>query len=1231
MLSSIFKNRILPSEGARNLFIVILAITVFYIIAFRGILFNSDHVYQNWDNGIPPFSIQLKHLSDISKSTWWSSIDMGTPGVWTGMTRYFDVVVLDGLSFLDGKLLAKWLYLFYVIIGGTGFWLICRTLGWGLWTTLVVILISQFNPKTYSLVISGHWLSQGFVYMLIPWLLFILYKAKDASSIWTFGTWTISAGIIGTLIFSATAIGIAYFGVFVMLFLLAFTFNRQWWRTCLCIITVFLIITILHFYWLVPVRLISQEIDASFKFAQTVDQLSSGYISLYHNTSPNFWNAIIGHADVNSMAHEYVYPDAGEMGRIWKIAAYFLLIIAVSGFLFKSGEQRNWKIFAVLCFIAGIILFAGDQTFAGRLFYEEILFKVKVVFFLMARTGRWLPVYYVGLAMMLGFALNGVNRFFKEEPNFLFLLRTAQIFLVIALIAYWFPYWSGSLTEPRNKTSQTLSLMSQEVSSEEAEVVRRFSQDKEDYRITVLPTNAGPIGHIPEPPKSTYTRSSLLLGKDNMPGFVHSGDVFSRFLLNLIHREDPYTDNAGRLLGLGAVKRIVQARDEKYYTYFDFGYMSRPYNIEEGMLFETENVLGKFLSAQKDIALEYNEAWKFNGVNIYKNSDFLPRIRASEGAYLASGGMPLFISMSEMPSNPFISDALFFGTDLEESSVKKLMPYWKGVVIHNNSGTELLLPFFSKEYWHPANAAGNDISKGWVPLSDVWHSALWLDGSPLNNGALISRERAEINFHLKHAGTYRVFVCYGRMPDYGGGVSFILNGKTLASVADIENNQRGFIWKDFGDIDLIEKDNALKVEAIDKGVAIRGFLIVPTKIFNEAMKKLDESLLARGNISIIAEAESVSDVGSDSKSSKLSIPLIHDSDKVNITMINAKNISDGTADGRQIVTEGEQAGEVIFDIKFGEAITRCKLEYYPRLYNDPSGSGFVAAYFSRDGINYQPISKRISNKSKRLDDIYGLRQEDTLNCNGDRIFIKFELRLAQLCSLLRGSYTPMRVEGHVNRAFGDVVKSGGQAVNLPASFTLDMPKKGKYNIAARMIGKKGEMIEMFASGVQRTFKLKQDGAAWLDMGEVEVKTQGQFNIKLAGSKDVLCDLFNIESIEMRDTAAEGIRVKYNRINPAKYEVNLEHKKPTLLLFSESYHPKWYLKVNDKISEPIKVFGFMNAYPIQSVSDSEAVLYFKYQPIREYYWKISRIGWIVLGIAFVFCSIGYLQKKREKTI
>jgi hypothetical protein len=120
----------------------------------------------------------------------------------------------------------------------------------------------------------------------------------------------------------------------------------------------------------------------------------------------------------------------------------------------------------------------------------------------------------------------------------------------------------------------------------------------------------------------------------------------------------------------------------------------------------------------------------------------------------------------------------------------------------------------------------------------------------------------------------------------------------------------------------------------------------------------------------------------------------------------------------------------------------------------------------------------------------------------------------------------------------------------------------------------------------------------------------------------------MESIEMRDTHAEGIKVRYNRINPAKYEVNLEHKKPTLLLFSESYHPKWYLKVSDKISEPIKVFGFMNAYPIQSASDSEAVLYFKYQLIKEYYWKVSHIGWIVVATGFVICVIGWFYERKQ---
>src|SRR5208283_4164016 len=397
MINSLIQKYNLLSKNRAQPVIIAAAIILFYVIAFRGVVFQPGYIYQNWDNAIPPFSEQMKNLADFSKSTWWSAPDMGTPSAWSGMNRYFDMIVLEGLAPLGGKFVGKWLNMIYALVGGLGVWVICRQLGWGLLMALPVVLLSQFNPKTYSLVISGHILHQGFAYSLAPWLIILIFRTVNSESMWGYCACIISAGVIGTLITSASAFGVVYFGLFFLTFIIAFSFHRRWGKLLIGFFVVSLIVLILNIHWIMPARAISSEVDASFKFNQTVAQTRDNYIALYHNFSTVLADAFIGHTDNNGMATEYVYPISDKTRFIWKTSAYLLLALAVCGLFFKG--QKNWKLFAVLCLLIGVILFAGDKTYVGRIFYENILLKYfTTVFFLMTRTARWLIVYYFGLA-----------------------------------------------------------------------------------------------------------------------------------------------------------------------------------------------------------------------------------------------------------------------------------------------------------------------------------------------------------------------------------------------------------------------------------------------------------------------------------------------------------------------------------------------------------------------------------------------------------------------------------------------------------------------------------------------------------------------------------------------------------------------------------------------------------------------------------------------------------------
>jgi len=105
-------------------------------------------------------------------------------------------------------------------------------------------------------------------------------------------------------------------------------------------------------------------------------------------------------------------------------------------------------------------------------------------------------------------------------------------------------------------------------------------------------------------------------------------------------------------------------------------------------------------------------------------------------------------------------------------------------------------------------------------------------------------------------------------------------------------------------------------------------------------------------------------------------------------------------------------------------------------------------------------------------------------------------------------------------------------------------------------------------------------------------------------------------------------VQYTRENGAHYNIDLNAEKPVLLLFSEAFHSKWYLKTDSELLKPVMAYRFMNAYPGSSEKFSKTTLYFKYQLIMDYWWKISGTVWIVIAIGLMFCCVGWFKSERR---
>ncbi|HCR12550.1 MAG TPA: hypothetical protein PKD41_09465, partial [Solidesulfovibrio sp.] len=151
-------------------------VAIFVVLSFRGILFAPGHVYQNWDNATPPFPEEVRRLAEISQYGWNAHFDLGSPGAFGAINRWFDIVVREGLAPLGGSFIMKWLPPAYAVVGGAGILALCAALGLGAWPSLVAALLYACNPRQYSLAVSGHVQETGFALALLPWIVWLLWR-----------------------------------------------------------------------------------------------------------------------------------------------------------------------------------------------------------------------------------------------------------------------------------------------------------------------------------------------------------------------------------------------------------------------------------------------------------------------------------------------------------------------------------------------------------------------------------------------------------------------------------------------------------------------------------------------------------------------------------------------------------------------------------------------------------------------------------------------------------------------------------------------------------------------------------------------------------------------------------------------------------------------------------------------------------------------------------------------
>ncbi len=1195
---------------------VLLVLGLFFLISYRGILFEPGHVYQNWDNGTPPFQSQLERYGSISRYSWNPLYELGSPGAFNGVNRYADLFVREFAAPLGGAVVAKWHGLVYALVGGLGLSFLCRALGLGAAATLLGCLLWCFNPRMYSLAVSGHLLEMGFALALLPWTLFTLVKANAETRRLGKTAWVVLSGMLGALACSGSAIGIVFFGVFLVFLAVSEGVSR---RSCAPVLTAACagaVVVLLSLHWLVPAASLSLKGGGGVKYNQSAESVRDNYRHMNEHFSVPPRNAMIGHTDDFGMGTEYAYPVSTNATPCWKASAYALLGLALFGLYFRRAgrSSRSLKYFAILCLAGGFVFFAGQKTLAGAYFYDILLSRVQMVYFYMARPARWLPVYFMGLSLLAGMGVQAVlDRRIWVGNRKVDVLAYAGVFLLLAV--YLRPYWSGSITEPKTTTTQTMALTPQPFSASEEALARRLTNDPEDYRITVWPTIAGPTGPIPDPPKNALTRNFGMMGKDAVIGPTFVGETYCGFMLNLLYRPYPFTDRFGRLLGLAAARRVLFDPSEPYLSYSGFGWAPTTKRGPE-TLFDPGGILERFVHAQKDLSLEKD--WKFPPFEIYANRDWLPRLRTASQALLSAGGAPFLQTLAELPDNLFADAALFMSADADRDGLDRLSGTLRGVAVPSGAKPELLLPFLPKGAFVPALESGKRPPEGFSSLVSRRLRYPAFDATPLAGAGLVSDAAGEARLSPPGPGTWRVHLLYGRGPG-GGTVAVSLAGKILLRDAGPAVLRRGLVWRDLGDVS-VEGDEGLVVSVDGPGAVVCGMAAATPDDWAKAEKAL-AAKLGSGRILVAAEAEAAAREGAAAYAPRVAVDLL--GARTRTAMAGSVRVERAAPAGSGLVAAEGGEGEILFTVPLGRKMRGFVLTSYPRLFGDKEKEAFVEASYSLDGRDFTPLYKVRGKKDGRWEDVYKRRMVSDLAGESDTVWIRFRMRQAQLSSQANRPNIPMRLAAEPVDVFPAAV-SMGQAVPLPAAFVLEAPFSGAYRAGARVLGRTGDVVRLSGGAGRR---LNRDGASWVDLGELKTDARGRLDLRLEGSWDAVCDII---VLEREKGAASGGAVPYVRDNPGRYRVELGGTSG-LLLFSEAYNPGWLLDRGNGPEKPMRAYGFMNAWPLDApgsdgaggAEKEDAEVYFREQPVMEKATAVTRAVWVALAALLAVSGVGAL--------
>ena len=190
------------------------------------------------------------------------------------------------------------------------------------------------------------------------------------------------------------------------------------------------------------------------------------------------------------------------------------------------------------------------------------------------------------------------------------------------------------------------------------------------------------------------------------------------------------------------------------------------------------------------------------------------------------------------------------------------------------------------------------------------------------------------------------------------------------------------------------------------------------------------------------------------------------------------------------------------------------------------------------------------------------------------------------------------------------------------SRTVSIPEDGFYRADFRLafgpqfgtvtLKVNDETVDISCNSADTEIKNYEAGPFYLQSGEQTVTISATGEAYLGDMVMTLNDEGDFGFLDDLFAAEPGPNVSYEKINPAKYEAHVENNnEPFLLIFSESYHPRWKAYIDGEEISPIPMYSLVNGYYINKTGDFDVTIYFTGQSYADLGIRISVVTLIIV--------------------